>query len=127
MNAKPLHYARLVDIAKQIETGELSPVDLTRQMLERIDLLDHQLKSYATVTQELALKGATQAEADIAAGRYRGALHGIPIAVKDLCYTSGIRTMGGLAVLKDFPFCISSAVMTFFSTKILTIDSSHFS
>jgi amidase len=102
MNFETMHYQRIVDVAKKIESGELSPVDLTRQMLERIRLLDPQLKSYATVTQEVALRDAAQAEAEIAAGRYRGVLHGIPIAVKDLCYTQGIRTMGGLAVLKDF-------------------------
>jgi amidase len=102
MATDPLHYQTLSATAKRIESGELSPVSLTAHMLERIEAIDGQLKSYATLTAELALQAATQAEAEIAAGNYRGALHGIPLAVKDLCFTKGVRTMGGLAVLQDF-------------------------
>ena len=97
-----MHYATLQDVARRIEARELSPVELAQDMLGRIESLDGQLKSYATVTTERALAAARQAEEEIAAGNYRGPLHGIPIAVKDLCYTRGERTMGGLAVLRDF-------------------------
>ncbi|MDA1279747.1 MAG: amidase [Chloroflexi bacterium] len=96
-----LHYQTIEKLAPLIESRELSPVDLTRAQLDRIETLDPQLKSYATVTPELALKQARQAENEIAHGRYLGPLHGIPIAVKDLCNTSGIRTMGGSAVFAD--------------------------
>jgi len=97
-----LHYASLTDVARLIESGRLSPVELTRNMLERIEAVDGTLKSYATVTPERALADAERAEQEIANGRYRGPLHGVPVAVKDLCYTNGTRTMGGLNVYRDF-------------------------
>jgi amidase len=97
-----LHYASLTDVAGLIGSGQLSPVALTRAMLERIEAVDGTLKSYATVTAERALTAAERAEQEIANGRYRGPLHGMPVAVKDLCYTKGTRTMGGLHVYRDF-------------------------
>ena len=93
-----LHYKTISELAPLIESRELSPVDLTRAMLDRIERLDGTLKTYATLTPELALQQARQAEQEIVEGNYRGPLHGIPIAVKDLCNTAGIRTMGGSAV-----------------------------
>lgn len=97
-----LHYRTLTDVARMIEARQISPVELTEAMLRRIDAVDRELKSYATVTSSRALASAREAEEQIAAGRYRGKLHGMPIAVKDLCYTQGIRTMGGLGLLRDF-------------------------
>jgi amidase len=98
----PLHYASLARVASLIKARDISPVELTRMMLDRISKVDKVLRSYATVTSERALDAARKAEEEISSGNYRGALHGIPIAVKDLCYTKGTRTMGGLAVLRDF-------------------------
>jgi amidase len=98
----PLHYEKLTDVARLIESREVSPVELTRALLERIGSVDAALKSYATVTADRAMAAADEAEKEIAAGRYRGVLHGVPIAVKDLCYTRGIATKGGLAVRRDF-------------------------
>ena len=69
-------------------------------MLDRIAKVDATLKSYATVMAEQALAAARSAEQEIQAGKYRGPLHGVPIAVKDLCYTKGVRTMGGTPVLR---------------------------
>jgi len=102
MTTDALHYQSLSATAKRIESGELSPVSLTRHMLDRIEAVDGHLKSYATLMAEPALQTAAEAEAEIAAGNYRGVLHGIPLAVKDLCFTKGVPTMGGLAVLRDF-------------------------
>ena len=96
-----LHYGTILALSARIKAGELSPVTLTEAMLERIAALDGRLKSYATVMAEQAMAEARAAEAEIAAGGYRGQLHGIPVAVKDLCYTKGVRTMGGCAVLVD--------------------------
>ena len=98
----PFHYMSLLDVARLIETGELSPAELVEEMLERIDEVDSRLHSYATVTADLARTQAREAEDEIRNGNYRGPLHGIPVAVKDLCYTKGVRTMGGLGVLADF-------------------------
>jgi len=97
--SEPLHYLTIEALSKEIEARRLSPVEVTAHMLARIEALDGKLKSYATVMAESAMAEARQAEAEIAAGRYRGRLHGVPVAVKDLCYTKGVRTMGGLKVL----------------------------
>jgi len=102
MNNKDLHYARITDIAGLLERRELSPVELTTHMLERISVLDSQLNSYQTVMADQAMAAAKKAESEIVSGHYRGALHGIPVAVKDLCFTRGVPTKGGLAVLSDF-------------------------
>jgi amidase len=99
---EPLHYASLVDVAQRIQSGEVSPVKLTQRMLDRIEAVDGRLRSYATVMAEHALEAARRADQEIGSGLYRGPLHGIPVAVKDLCYTKGVRTMGGLGVLADF-------------------------
>ena len=96
-----VHYKTITELAGEIEGGGLSPVALTEAMLARIEALDGRLKSYATVMATEAMAVARTAEQEIAAGQYRGPLHGIPIAVKDLCYTAGVRTMGGCAVLMD--------------------------
>ncbi len=96
------YYRSLRDIARRILSRDLSPLDLTRQMLDRIARVDPQLKSYATVMTDQALADARTALQEIEAGHYRGPLHGVPIGIKDLCFTRGVRTMGGTAVLKNF-------------------------
>jgi len=97
-----VHFRSLEEVAGLLGTGEISPVELTQHMLERISVLDSRLKSYATVTADRALAAARRAEQEITSGQYRGPLHGMPIAVKDLCYTAGTRTMGGMAAYRDF-------------------------
>ena len=97
-----LPYASLLDVAALLQAREISAVELTQLMLARIERIDPQLRSYATVLAEQALADARRADEEIGAGAYRGPLHGVPVAVKDLCYTSGVRTMGGSAVLADF-------------------------
>jgi amidase len=96
-----LHYATLLEAADAIRSRKISPSELTRALLERIARLDPALRSYATVTSELALAQARRAEAEIADGRYRGPLHGIPIAVKDICNTAGVVTAAGMAIHAD--------------------------
>jgi len=98
----PEFYLSLRAVARRIAAREVSPIDLTRRMLARIATVDPVLKSYATVMGDRAIADAEKAASEIAAGRYRGPLHGVPIGIKDLCYTKGVRTMGGLAVRRDF-------------------------
>lgn len=100
--AEPLHYLGLQDIGRRIAAREVSPVELTQRMLDRITRVDARLKSYATVMRDQALVAARTAEQEIRDGKYRGPLHGVPIALKDLCFSKGVRTMGGTPVLKDF-------------------------
>lgn len=79
----------------------LSPVDLTRACLERIERLDPKLNAFITVTPERALAAARRAEAEVASGRWRGPLHGIPIAYKDNIDTAGVRTTAASEVFAD--------------------------
>lgn len=97
-----IHYNTLHSVAHAIRLGEVSPVELTEAMLSRIDSVDGKFLSYATLMADSAMSAAREAEVEIRSGNYRGALHGVPIAVKDLCYTAGTRTMGGLKVLREF-------------------------
>ena len=101
MAETPLYNKTITNLAELLSSKKLSPVELTTIMLERIGQHDGRLKSYATVTAEQAMESAEKAEQEIATGKYRGTLHGVPIGVKDLCFTKGIRTMGGAKVLKD--------------------------
>ena len=102
MNTNELHYLELTEAAHLIQTRKLSPVELTEAMLRRIGELDPRLHAYATPTPELALEQARKAEQEIAARRYKGALHGVPIGLKDLCYTQGIPTAAGMPIHRDF-------------------------
>ena len=98
----PVHYLSLTEVARLIETEEISPVELTEMMLARIETVDSRLMSYATVMADRAREAARSAEQAIRAREYRGTLHGIPVAVKDLCYTRGVKTMGGSGALSEF-------------------------
>jgi amidase len=102
MATRNAHYGSLLDVAQKLHAKKLSPVELTEHMLKRISAKDKRLKSYATVTADLAMKQAKKAEKEILQGRSRGPLHGVPIAVKDLCYTKGITTAAGMAIHKAF-------------------------
>jgi len=99
---EPLHYSSLRDVARRIQAREVSPVELTTRILDRIAAIDPKLKGYATVMREQALEAARSAEEEIQRGTYRGPLHGVPIAVKDLCYTKGVRTMAGTSIYANF-------------------------
>jgi amidase len=92
------HYATLLEAADAIRSRKISPVELTKAVLDRIARLEPSLHSYATVTPELASAQARQAEKEITGGRYRGPLHGIPVAVKDICNTAGVVTAAGMAI-----------------------------
>jgi amidase len=100
--ASDLHYLELMELAARIRSREISPAAVTRSQLDRIASLDAALGSYALVMADVAMAQAETAEAEIAAGRYRGPLHGVPIAVKDLCWTKGFPTAAGMAIHKDY-------------------------
>lgn len=82
----------LFDAAQQIRDRKLSPVELTRACLDRIERLNPTLNAFITVTGDHAMDAARQAEAEITAGNYRGPLHGVPIGLKDLFDTAGVVT-----------------------------------
>ena len=90
MPTTDLHYLGLIEVGQQIQARKLSPVEVTRAMLGRIEQLDGQLKSYANVMGDAALADAVAAEKEIASGKIKGPLHGVPIAVK-ICAGSRAR------------------------------------
>jgi aspartyl-tRNA(Asn)/glutamyl-tRNA(Gln) amidotransferase subunit A len=87
--------------SESLRKGAISPVELTRDCLERIEKLNPSLNAFIAVTAELALQHAQQAEGEIRAGNWRGPLHGIPLALKDVIDTAGISTTAGSALFKD--------------------------
>ena len=92
VSTNDLHYLTITEAAPLIRDGRMSPVELTRAYLDRIDAIDGRLNAFVTLLPEKALAQARQAEAEIKAGNYRGPLHGIPIGLKDLYDTAGIKT-----------------------------------
>ena len=101
MNNQEIPFLSATELAGLIQAGEVSPVEATEAYLDRIAAVDGKLNSYITVTGEEALAEARRAEAEIAAGNYRGPMHGIPVAVKDQLNTRGVRTTGGSSILAE--------------------------
>lgn len=95
---RDLTQLNLSDAAAAVQRGEVSPLELTKACLERIERVDPQLNSFITVMREQSLADARQAENEIANGRWLGPLHGIPIAIKDNIDTAGVRTTAASAV-----------------------------
>ena len=102
MDKSQLPFLSATELGSLIKSREVSPVEATEAYLERIPQIDGKLNSYITVTPDRALADAKRAEQEIVSGKYRGPMHGVPIAVKDQMYTKGILTTGGSTILKDF-------------------------
>ncbi len=100
-SAHELPLLDLTEASRAVQKKEVSPVDLTQACLDRIEKLNPQLNAFITVTADSALQEAKRAEAEIMRGEWKGPLHGIPLAVKDLVETSGVKTTAASAVLKD--------------------------
>jgi len=91
----------IVEVSELLRKRELSPVELTKQCLERIEKLNSTLNAFITVTSQSALEQARTAEKEMLQGHWRGPLHGIPLALKDLIDTAGVRTTAASALFKD--------------------------
>src|SRR5215475_13471560 len=96
-----LHDLTLAEASALIKARRLSPVEYTQALLARTDALEPQLDAYITRTSEAAIDGARAAEAEIALGHWRGPLHGIPFALKDIYDTSGVLTSGHSRICID--------------------------
>ena len=97
-----LSYLSITEASNGLRRKEFSPVELAQACLERIESIDGKLHSFITVTADLALEQARNAEQELRAGTDKGPLHGIPIALKDLYATKNIRTTCHSAVLQDW-------------------------
>ncbi len=97
-----VHYRSLMNISADIHSGLLSPVEVTEALLARIAHLEPALHAFATVMAETALEQARVAESEISRGMDRGPLHGVPIAVKDLCFTKDAPTASGTTIYRDW-------------------------
>jgi aspartyl-tRNA(Asn)/glutamyl-tRNA(Gln) amidotransferase subunit A len=117
-NDTDLAFASIEEVARLLRKCKLSPVELTKILLARIERLNPKLNAFITVTPELALEQAKKAEAELFAPRGRkgrrdrGPLHGIPISLKDNIYTKGVRTTAGSKILKDFVPLHDAAVVS---------------
>lgn len=92
-----MHYETLTGLAEKLVRREVSSQEVTQAQLARIAQLEPQLHAFALVTADMALDQARAADAEIARGMHRGPLHGVPVAVKDLCAIAGTPTGAGMA------------------------------
>ncbi len=97
-----LHYWSIQSLSEKIRRGEISPVEVVRTMLDRIAALDGKLHSYITVMRDQSLARARIAEEELRRGQWRGPLHGVPLAAKDLFYTKDAPTTAGMSIYRDF-------------------------
>ena len=96
-----LAFLNISELSELIRTRKVSPVEVTRATLQRIEKLNPILNAYITVTPEQAMKSAQDAEKEIQQSKWRGPLHGVPVALKDLFDTAGVRTTAASALFKD--------------------------
>ena len=94
------HYSSVAELAARLRRRRASPVEFVAACLQRIEKLDPQLNAFITVAAESAAEAAKTAEAEIEQGKWRGFLHGIPLAVKDFYDTAGMRTTAGAEQFK---------------------------
>ena len=102
----------IAEAATQIRERKISSVELTRACLDRIEKLNPGLNAFITITSELALQQAREADAALAAGNWRGPLHGIPVALKDLINVAGVRTTAASNQLRDHVATEDAAIVT---------------
>jgi aspartyl-tRNA(Asn)/glutamyl-tRNA(Gln) amidotransferase subunit A len=94
-------FRTISELSQRLRRREISPVEITQDCLERIERLNPALNAFITVTGESAVAEARRAEAEILRGEWRGPLHGVPVALKDLIDTAGVRTTAASALYKD--------------------------
>jgi aspartyl-tRNA(Asn)/glutamyl-tRNA(Gln) amidotransferase subunit A len=101
MTSADLAYTPATELAALIRDRKLSPVELTRAVLDRVERLNPVVNAFCTLTPDLAVAAAREAERAVMKGEWRGPLHGIPFSIKDLHYTKGIRTMSGSFIFAE--------------------------
>ena len=102
MDPLEICYQSAGQLSKLIKLGQISPVEIIEAHLERIELTEPVLNSFITLTAEQAINAAHKAESEITSGNYKGPLHGIPVGLKDLFNTGGIKTTSGSRIFDNF-------------------------
>lgn len=102
MNERELAYMTIAEIGPKLKDRQITSVALTGMLLERITSHNDKLNAFITVTDDLALRQAQEADDEIEEGAHRGPLHGVPIAFNDLLATKGIRTTAGSNYYADW-------------------------
>ena len=121
-----LYELPLIEVAEKIRTKEVSPVEVAESSLARLEEVEPLLTAFVTTTPELALEQAKAAEKEIAGGKYRGPLHGIPLGVKDLYDTAGIRTTSSSAQRADYvPDADSVSVAKLYDAGMVLVGKTH--
>jgi aspartyl-tRNA(Asn)/glutamyl-tRNA(Gln) amidotransferase subunit A len=121
-----LYELSMTEVSEKIRTKEVSPVEVTQSALARLEDVEPTLTAFVTTTPELALEQAKIAEREIGDGTYRGPLHGVPLAVKDLYDTAGIRTTSSSAQRSDHvPAADSVAVAKLYEAGMVLIGKTH--
>src|ERR1700737_1580784 len=111
MPTEELAFLPVTELAKRIEAKKLSPVELTQYFLDRSEKLGPRFGAYARLTPEIAIAQAKAAEKEIQHGHYRGLLHGIPYAAKDLLAVKGYPTTWGAKPFADQTFDFNATVI----------------
>jgi len=102
IDSNELHFLEITEVSSLLSQRQVSAMELTEHTLRRIERIDPTLKSYALVTPELALAQAADADRMLAKHQVLSQLHGVPIAVKDLCFTKGVATASGMPLHRGF-------------------------
>ncbi|MCM3713793.1 amidase [Alkalihalobacillus oceani] len=101
----------LAEVAAHFQQKKLSPVEVTKQLLLRIEEVDPEINAFITIDQERVMSEAAEAEQEIQAGRYKGPLHGVAIGLKDLIYTKDMKTTMGSPLFADYVPSIDASVV----------------
>ena len=101
MDNESIAMGGLLEVSQLVKNGEISSTEVTRSILERIERLNPEYKIFNTVSGDLAMEQARAADTEIQSGKYRGPLHGLPVAVKDIIDTAGVRTTYGSGMFRE--------------------------
>src|ERR1700721_4032559 len=111
MSVDQLHYKSITELSELFRRGEVLPSEVTEATLSRIEKLDGRFHGYAVVLAERAMAQARKYDNELAKGIWRGPLHGVPIGLKDLCYTTFAPTAGGTKIHAKFVPSLNAAVV----------------
>ena len=122
MDNESIAVGGLLEVSQLVKSGQISSTEVTRTILERIERLNPEYKIFNTVSGDLAMEQARAADTEIQSGKYRGPLHGLPVAVKDIIDTAGVRTTYGSGLFRQHvPSADATVIQKFKAAGAVTI------